>query len=76
MVVDFMGLSSWRENVRIMIKMTIIKLTDYGQYKSVYITESVRARPWQATFNKVARDQKDLHGITKKQSFTVVYSPN
>ena len=59
MVVDFMGLSSWTENVRLKDPANNFQsYGDYGQYKSVYITESVRARPWQATFNKVARDQR------------------
>ena len=54
-----MGLSSWRENVRLYDQNDNYQAYgDYGQYKSVYITESVRARPWQATFNKVARDQR------------------
>ena len=59
MVVDFMGLSSWRENVRLYDQNDNYQAYgDYGQYKSVYITESVKARPWEATFNKVARDQR------------------
>ena len=73
MVVDFMGLSSWRENVRLYDQNDNYQAYgDYGQYKSVYITESVRARPGKLLLTKLL-EIKDLLGITRKQSCTGVY---
>ena len=72
MVVDFLGLSSWRENARLYDQNDNYQAYgDDGQYKSVYITE-LKARPWEL-LNKAARDQ-DCLGY-EEQSF-MAYSHN
>ncbi len=58
-IVDFHGLNSWQENVRLLDQNNNHStLGSYGTYKSVIVTESGSRKAWYNTFNTIDEDQR------------------
>jgi hypothetical protein len=58
-VIDFMGLNSWQENIRLKdANNNHANLGTFGTYKNVVVTESGRVNPWYNTFNTIDENQR------------------